>query len=223
MNKSENINELAAALSKAQSEILGAKKTTANKFFNSQYADLAEVWEACRDPITKNGLCVMQPIKISDDGSVVVETLLAHSSGQWVSDELKMLPKKNDPQGVGSCITYGRRYGLAAMVGIPQVDDDGETAMGRGNNQKINAQNDYIQPKILTTEEYEKLCELHVATIDYVKFSIDTGDLSSAKESWDELDNDTKALLWKAPSKGGCFTTEQRRIMQTPEFRDANQ
>jgi hypothetical protein len=135
MNRSEQINELAAALAKAQGDLKGAVKDSANPFFKSKYADLASVWDACRTPLSKNGLSIIQTHVPSPD-EVVVETTLAHSSGQWISSVLSAKPVKNDPQGIGSCITYLRRYSLSSMVGIAPEDDDGNAAShsnGNGN------------------------------------------------------------------------------------------
>ena len=135
MNKSETIGALAGALSKAQAEIRGAIKDTANPFFKSKYADLSSVWEACREQLTKNGLSVVQTNK-AGDGRVIVETILMHTSGEWISGELDMKPVKDDPQGVGSAITYARRYALAAIVGVAPEDDDGNAASGKTKPQK---------------------------------------------------------------------------------------
>jgi len=130
MNRSDTIIEFAKALSAAQADIGGALKSSENPFFKSSYADLASVWDACREPLTKNGLSVIQ--SPSAEGNIVsVETVLMHASGEWVSCELTTQIKDMNPQAVGTGITYLRRYGLAAMVGIAQVDDDGESAMGR--------------------------------------------------------------------------------------------
>lgn len=132
MEQSESINELALAVSKAQAVILAAKKDSDNPFFKSSYADLASVWEACRKPLTDNGLCVIQTTSPECDGRVMIITTLAHSSGQWVRGKLAIKPVKDDPQSLGSAITYGRRYALAAITGVaPDDDDDGEKAMGR--------------------------------------------------------------------------------------------
>lgn len=130
MQKSETIGALAAALAKAQSEMTPAKKDAKNPFFNSQYADLASCWEAARKPLATNGLAVIQTTGLSEAG-VIVETTLAHSSGEWITSNLLMPLAKRDPQGVGSAITYGRRYALAAIVGLVTDDDDAEAAMGR--------------------------------------------------------------------------------------------
>ncbi len=130
MNKSETIAKLADALAKAQGDIKGAVKDSQNPFFHSSYADLAAVWEACRQSLRKSGLSVIQfpQPPASESG---LETVLVHSSGEWISGEIRMKPVKDDPQGWGSCITYFRRYGLAAIVGIAQVDDDGNEASGK--------------------------------------------------------------------------------------------
>jgi len=129
--QSEQINELATALAKAQGKITGALKDSANPFFKSKYADLAACWDACRQPLSDNGLSVIQ-VPESDETGVTVVTLLAHSSGQWIRSSLHMKPKDTTPQGVGSAITYARRYALAAFVGLAQIDDDGNVASGKG-------------------------------------------------------------------------------------------
>ena len=130
MNQSENINELALALSKAQASITGALKDSANPFFKSKYADLASCWDACRRQLTDNGLSVIQTTDLAD-GLVVVRTTLAHSSGQWIAGVLPVKAKDDGPQAQGSGITYARRYALAAIVGLAQIDDDAEAAQGR--------------------------------------------------------------------------------------------
>lgn len=132
MLKSEQINELAAALAKAQGQIEGAKKSSSNPFFKSKYADLAECWNTCREALTANEISVIQmPEEINENGRLNITTMLAHSSGQYISSTLTMTVTKLDPQAIGSAITYGRRYALAAMVGLAQEDDDGEKAMAR--------------------------------------------------------------------------------------------
>jgi hypothetical protein len=128
--QSEQINELAAALSKAQAQITGALKDSANPFFKSKYADLASCWDACRKQLTDNNLSVIQTTDIVLD-TVVVRTTLAHSSGQWISGILPVRAKDESPQAQGSGITYARRYALAAIVGLAQIDDDAEAAQGR--------------------------------------------------------------------------------------------
>src|ERR1700675_4573602 len=131
MQTSETINELATALSKAQGEITGALKDSANPFFKSKYADLASCWDSCRSALSKNSLAVFQAAETSPEGHLILTTTLAHSSGQWMRASLGVTPKDDSPQAMGSALTYARRYALTAMVGIAQVDDDGNAASGR--------------------------------------------------------------------------------------------
>ena len=150
MKRSEQINDLAAALAAAQGQMGGALKASDNPFFKSRYADLASVWQACRKPLADNGLAVIQTVRVEYDNvnpdvaalanavsekvrppAVVVTTLLAHHSGQFIEESLTMWPRENSPQAIGSCTSYARRYSLAAMVGVYQQDDDAESAEGR--------------------------------------------------------------------------------------------
>lgn len=133
MQTSEQINEIGAALAKAQAKIEGASKDSDNPYFKSRYADLASVWSACRDALTANGIAVVQSPE-ADGPKVTVTTLLTHSSGQWIRGSLAMTATKADPQGIGSCVTYARRYSLAAMVGVCPEDDDGNAASEPGAN-----------------------------------------------------------------------------------------
>lgn len=126
--QSEQINELAAALAIAQGKITGALKDSANPFFKSKYADLASVWDACREHLSANGLAVIQTTENVSPEVITVVTTLAHKSGQWISGVLTMTPKDASPQAAGSCLTYARRYALAAIVGVAQVDDDANAA-----------------------------------------------------------------------------------------------
>jgi hypothetical protein len=132
MNKSEAIGKLALALSKAQAEMGGAMRNSKNPFFKSEYADLESVWSACREPLSKNELAVIQTTEHGERGVTIVTTL-AHSSGEWIESRLNVKPVKDDPQALGSALSYGRRYALAAIVGIYQTDDDAETAMSRAS------------------------------------------------------------------------------------------
>ena len=129
MQRSEQINELAAALAKAQGQMQSAKKDAENPFFKSKYADMDSVVSAIKEPLASNGLSYSQVLDIGEDG-VYVETILMHASGQWISGRLKMpVAKPNDPQALGSASTYCRRFALQSIVGVPAGDDDGEGAM----------------------------------------------------------------------------------------------
>lgn len=122
-------DKIAAALAKAQGCIEGATKDRVNPAFRSKYADLGAVWDACREHLSANGIAVTQPIT-HRDGAMYVVTRLTHASGQFMQDEgMPLLLGKQDMQGLGSAITYARRYGLMAMVGIAPEDDDGQEAV----------------------------------------------------------------------------------------------
>jgi hypothetical protein len=127
MNKSNSIKELAGALCKAQEQMCGAVKDSKNPFFKSSYADLGAVVKAIKEPFADNGLSYSQfPLFV--DGKVGVETILMHTSGEWLSGEIVLPMTKQDPQAAGSAITYARRYALQSIAGIPAEDDDGNHA-----------------------------------------------------------------------------------------------
>jgi ERF superfamily len=137
---STDMNELAPALAKAQAAMEGAKKDSANPFFKSKYADLASVWDAARIPLTNNGLSVVQTASTTNDDTGVtvhISTMLLHASGQFIRDTISVKPKENSPQGVGSAITYLRRYALAAIAGVAPEDDDGNAASGRASQAQV--------------------------------------------------------------------------------------
>jgi len=125
--KSIEIDKLATALARAQSEMKGAKSKSKNPFYNSNYADLYTVIEACMPALNKNGLSVIQGNRFCTvTNGFYVTTMLLHASGQWIKSEVRMaLGQKRDAHAIGAACTYGRRYGLAAMTGIAQHDDDG--------------------------------------------------------------------------------------------------
>ena len=131
-----SLQNLAKALSLAQGMMKAAPKNKVNPFYKSKYADLDGVWDACREPLSKNSLSVAQLITTA--GSVVmVSTILLHSSGESLRSDLSMKAKDESPQSIGSTITYGRRYGLSAMVGISPEDDDDGNATHNGKPAEI--------------------------------------------------------------------------------------
>ena len=140
--QSEKIGALAAALAKAQAGFTFAAKSAEapilskgkdGKTYQSgkrTYADLQSVLDAVREGLTANGIAVIQAPMPSKKDGIMLRTTLAHESGEWIASELE-LPndRMGGVQGMGSALTYARRYALAAMAGIAQDDDDGETAM----------------------------------------------------------------------------------------------
>jgi hypothetical protein len=122
--------EMAKSLASAQAEIENAVKNAANPHFRSKYADLAEVLGTARPVYAKHGLALIQGGTF-DGTYVTVTSLLTHSSGGHVTHDMSCVPAKADAQGVGAAMTYLRRYSAAAIYGIAQEDDDGNTASGR--------------------------------------------------------------------------------------------
>ena len=127
MNKSESIAKLSVALVKAHADIGVVLKGASNPFFKSKYADLASVVEAVKPALLKQEIVVVQGLQDAE-GGVAIETMLLHSSGEWISSTLRLPASKEDAQGYGSACTYGRRYGLMAICGVPADDDDGNAA-----------------------------------------------------------------------------------------------
>ena len=130
MTKSDSIKELATALAKAQGEIKGAKKDGTNPHFRSAYATLEAVLEASQESLAKYGLAILQaPGK--DETGYFLETIVTHSSGEWMAFKSGGNLSKDDPQGLGSFITYLRRYVAMGVLKMAPIDDDGEGAMIR--------------------------------------------------------------------------------------------
>lgn len=122
MNISEGKGDLFAAISNAQAEFSTVAKNATNPHFKSKFAPLDTIIEMIRPILPKHGLAVMQFTDIAEAG-IVVETVITHSSGQYISGALAMPVVKQDPQGYGSALTYGRRYALAAALGIVSDED----------------------------------------------------------------------------------------------------
>lgn len=123
----EHRTEVFTAYAKAQTQMGDVLKGATNPAFKSKYADLAAVVEAVTPAFNANGFAVIQSAEF-DGEYAAVTTLLAHTSGGWVKSRLKLKPTKADPQGVGSALTYSRRYSLLAMSGAAPEDDDGNAA-----------------------------------------------------------------------------------------------
>jgi len=132
MNTSEQIGQLATALAAAQAEMQNATLNKENPHFRSRYADLASIRDAVVPPLAKQGIAVVQMTDI-DDGAMLVRTRLIHKSGEWVEATYPITCDMGKPQAIGSCVTYARRYALAAICGIAaEEDDDGNEASKHG-------------------------------------------------------------------------------------------
>lgn len=135
---SPEINELAKALCSLQGNLTLAAQDRKNPFYNSSYATLGQLWEIAREPMSKAGLALTQLPSAATE-TVTVETILMHTSGQYIRSAVTMLLRpeyakdgrelKPSPQQVGSAITYARRYAMSAVLGLAvDQDDDGNAA-----------------------------------------------------------------------------------------------
>ncbi len=162
MNKSETIGKLAKAIALSQLEVENAIKDTKNEFFKSSYADLAAVLNVIRPVFSKHNIAIVQlPSFAAPIASV--ETMLIHESGEFISNVCSSPVGKQDAQGIGSAITYLRRYSLAAFCGIAQEDDDGNGASDKKDHKEPmppkqpQKPTKPVEPKRLSNDERE-LC-----------------------------------------------------------------
>lgn len=153
MRTSESINEIAAALAKAQGEMEHASKDSKNPHFKSTFANLTSVIDACRNSLSKNSICYTQVTK-QTEGVWILITRLIHASGQWIESDVPILTTNAGPQGFGSGLTYARRYGLQAITGVTAEDDDANHAQAsyQGQMNRSPAVNPRPQPVIKKVE-----------------------------------------------------------------------
>ena len=123
--QSQEIGELAKALSAAQGMMDAAKKDSKGNY--GKYTTISSILEVVKDALSKNGLAVVQAHMPCEAGNISLRTTLMHSSGQWIASQLTMKAENVSPQKIGSVITYARRYALAALLGVGQEDDDAQS------------------------------------------------------------------------------------------------
>lgn len=183
--QSDQVNELITALSKAQGEMKPAIKDSLNPHFKSRFADLASVWEACREPLSKYGLAVIQTMTHQENGSICLVTTLGHSSGQWIKSMYPMACKDiNNPQAWGSSITYARRYTLSSIVGIAPDDDDDGNKASSVHEKKAKDE----KPKTIGKHQWTELNQL-----------IDKCDSDYQKNIWDYLSSQSITSFSEMP------------------------
>ncbi|MNH94453.1 ERF superfamily protein [compost metagenome] len=157
--KSDSITEIAKALVKFNSEVSKIEKDSANAHFKNKYASLDSIIEEIRPILTKHGLSVMQ-FPGGDGEKYTMTTMLLHESGEWIeSQPIVMRPAKNDPQGIGSCTTYARRYSLAAFLSLNTGEDDdgnGASQAGQGNRSQATTTS-HVQNDKLASEGQTKM------------------------------------------------------------------
>jgi hypothetical protein len=160
MKTSETLKEIAVALRDAQVDTKFAIKDSTNPHFKSRYADLSSVIVAVKDSLNLNGIVFIQTPTESAPGTLALTTRLLHSSGEWIEDTAVCPLQKNDPQGYGSALTYLRRYSLAAITGLYQDDDDGESTRMKPE--------DYLK-KIQSTTSLDNLQKTYASIISEVR------------------------------------------------------
>jgi len=165
---SDKIDLIATALAKAQGEYKPVYCNRENPYFKSSYADLDAILKAVRPALSKYALSFIQQPRTDKDGSIMLHSILMHSSGQWIESRVRVVPPKNDAQSFGSTMTYQRRYAAVSILGVAisddVIDDDAERAMvasrdvmakGTSLNRKYNPKEQ--SGKVITKEQLEEL------------------------------------------------------------------
>jgi hypothetical protein len=208
MRTSDQINEISAALAKAQGEIQNPAKEAQNPHFRSTYADLSGGINAIRDGLSKNGIAFIQSTRLDGD-ILIVDSRLSHASGQWVESEFPACKFPAKPQEIGSALTYARRYALFALVGIAGEDDDGNAA----NNAETPA-----RPRREAPERPRLLDpgESQIVRSDMLEALAEAASSRESLLKWAQDNSAMKARLQKADADavGAAFTQAQAALKQ---------
>ncbi len=192
-------DKLFAALALAQGEIQSAIADKENTHFNFKYADLDACWEACRLPLSKNELAIIQLPQVGENNAVTMVTILGHSSGQSISSTYTMFPDKTTPQGIASCMTYLRRYMLCAMVGISQEDDDANRATADPDEYKRISKTQVDELLVLADNLFKKSADAVVERMLAKVF-----ELTALKDIPEDLFEQAKTLLENQAKREGA-------------------
>lgn len=185
--RSDSLTAFLPAFIKAQRMMKAAIKEKENSHFHSKYADLSSVRDACQEPLNASGIAVMQFARTGENG-VEVETVLFHESGEFIAETLAIPVYKADAHGVGSAITYARRYGLSAITGIAPEEDDGNAAAKSVEDLRQKGL------AILTPAARQGLAKLDLAwkTLSEVMRRVCKADMDKLKEDAAKADKATK-------------------------------
>ena len=224
--RSETISELAKVLSNFQGKMTAVKKDATNPFYKSRYATLDTIWEAIRKPLSENGLSIIQTMDVLEGKSVLCTTLL-HTSGEWVDGVQLVNPVKDDPQSLGSAISYARRYSLSAILGIvADEDDDAEIATPKSKTSPAKrevAPEATKQPTkgVTPTTEPEKQGVVNRTVQDLIKIAQEKGYDSSnvtaiivrefKKAKASELNQEQRNRLYGQMADGKLNVTEKKK------------
>jgi hypothetical protein len=206
MNKSESIKELAASLAKFQAEIKNPKTTAKNPQFSSKYSPLDVILETVRPVLGKNGLSIIQNTGGGLE-NITISTMLLHSSGEWIESDglnfkgeqtLKGGGTKLSIQGAGSCITYGRRYQVTAILGLAgNDDDDGNNASSKQGHADGETEEEQLTFEEASTiklpfskqHKGKTLLEVYEKHPDWVAWYFDKGTDESIKAAFKVIEN----------------------------------
>lgn len=194
MKTSSSIGAIAPALVAAAAELTPVAKDATNPAFRNKYATLDAIMDQVRPVLAKHGLAVLQTGTAPEtvDGrltSVGVETMLLHKSGEWIASSVTLPVEKLTAQGAGSAISYGRRYGLSAILGLTAEDDDGQAASARPARQDARPESRAKATVEVPAEPGQRLYATVPDTPRAKPFSGDVGE----------------AMAWKLPFKKSKF------------------
>jgi len=159
--RSDQIDQLAPDLVAAQRSLRAVAKTATNPHFKSAYVPLEEVMAAAKEALHARGIAILQSTEDEDAAGFNLVTTLLHTSGQWISGRVRMPLDKATPQAAGSAITYGRRYGLSALLGIvADEDDDGHAASHPRKARKVESPANGKPKKTLKERTEDELVHL---------------------------------------------------------------
>ena len=190
---------------------LKAPKGQMNKFGGYKYRSCEDILEAVKPLLGDLVLTISDDI-VEVGGRVYVKATVSISSGSGnvsttaFARESEIKKGMDESQITGAASSYARKYALNGLFCIDDTKD-------------ADATNEHDKPSL--KEDYDALVDKLTDSVEAIKTGIEIGDLVMAKEAWDELTEEEKIGLWKAPSKGGVFTTEERAIMKSTEFRTA--
>lgn len=218
MKTSESVAKIAPALLAAQKAITFAAKDTNNPFFKTKYADLPCVIDAVKPALNEAGIVFIQSASPSEPGYLAMTTRLMHQSGEWIEDTATLPLPKADPQGYGSASTYARRYGLAAICGLYQDDDDGNAAQKPAHTPKTTREimpesSKGIASSVWDSMDIEEQIALQNIANEAIAIFQDNGPADTiAFISQQMLDADEKTALWSR------FDSKMRSALKKPQL-----
>ncbi len=182
-NQVIGISKLAEALSKAQAMFQVPKKTKTNPHFKTKYADLSDVIDATKDGLSKNDLSITQGVVGTN-----LKTILMHKSGEFIESLTPLMLDKQTMQGLGSALTYARRYALSALLNVASdEDDDGNAASKQQPQTKPKPPSD-LEKETMKVGKYTGKTMVEVLCID------SAADFVLAKWVSTECENDASKM-----------------------------